>query len=115
MGILKLWFWGKLCRTHPNLRRKSRSALFLGCIRAGRTSQTKGKGRDFGYALAIRSCEGANSVEACTITALDVITAFAVLTPAESSQTSRFFRVRSPTELPRPADYPAYFGLASFI
>ena len=76
---------------------------------------TKGKGRDLGYALAASSCEGANSVETCTITALDVITAFAVLTPATSSQSRRFFRVRSPSGLPRPADHPAYFGLANFI
>ena len=38
----------------------------------------KGKGCDIGYALAISSCEGANSVEARTVTALDAITAFAV-------------------------------------
>ena len=75
----------------------------------------KGKGRDIGYALAADSCEGASSVEACTITAFDVITAFAVPTPAVSSQNSRFFRVGSPTELPRPADHSAYFGLANFI
>jgi hypothetical protein len=91
----------------------SRSVVSLAC--EGRFWRAKEKGRDIGYALAIRSCERANSVESCTITALDVITAFAVLTPAESSQTSRIFRVRSPTELPRPADHPAYFGLANFI
>ncbi len=27
------------------------------------------KGRDFGYALTVSSCEGANSVDACTVTA----------------------------------------------
>jgi hypothetical protein len=42
----------------------------------------KGKGRDIGYALAVASCEGANNVESCTITALDVITAFAVPDPS---------------------------------
>ncbi len=26
------------------------------------------KGRDIGYALATNSCEGANSVDACTVT-----------------------------------------------
>src|SRR5215475_2212324 len=36
------------------------------------------KGRDCGYALATGSCEEANSVDACTVTTLDVITAFAV-------------------------------------
>jgi hypothetical protein len=41
----------------------------------------KGKGRDIGYALAVNSCEGAGDVESCTITAFDVITAFAVPNP----------------------------------
>ena len=44
-------------------------------------SQANGKGRDLGYALAAGSCEGANCVESCTITAFDVITAFAVPNP----------------------------------
>jgi hypothetical protein len=35
------------------------------------------KGCDFGYALAADSCEGVTGVDACTVTALDVITAFA--------------------------------------
>ncbi len=39
------------------------------------------KGCDFGYALAAASCEGANSVDARTVTALDVTTAFAVPDP----------------------------------
>jgi hypothetical protein len=39
------------------------------------------KGCDFGYALAANSCEGANNVDACTVTALDAITAFAVPNP----------------------------------
>jgi hypothetical protein len=33
-------------------------------------SSRKGKGCDIGYALAASSCEGANSVDACTVTAL---------------------------------------------
>ena len=41
----------------------------------------KEKGRDLGYALAASSCEGVDSVESCTITAFDVITAFAVPNP----------------------------------
>jgi hypothetical protein len=44
----------------------------------------KGKGRDIGYDLVISSCEEAPSVEACTITALDIITAFAVPNPNSS-------------------------------
>ena len=39
------------------------------------------KGCDFGYALAADSCEGATGVDACTVTALDAITAFAVPSP----------------------------------
>jgi hypothetical protein len=39
------------------------------------------KGCDFGYALAADSCEGAASVDACTVTALGAITAFAVPNP----------------------------------
>jgi hypothetical protein len=39
-------------------------------------TQKISKGRDFGYPLAASSCEEANS-GACTVTTLDVITAFA--------------------------------------
>ncbi len=49
----------------------------LGGLAEGRN----GKGRDIGYALAANSCEGVYSVESCTITALDVISAFAVPDP----------------------------------
>jgi hypothetical protein len=48
----------------------------------------KEKGCDFGYALAAGSCEEAHSVDACTVTALDAITAFAVPNPNCSSQES---------------------------
>ena len=74
----------------------------------------KGKGCDIGYALATSSCEGANSVEACTVTALDAITAFAVPNPNCSSQSRRFFQVWLLFGLPRRADHSAYFGLAKF-
>ena len=50
-----------------------------------------GKGCDIGYALAASSCEGAHSVEACTVTALDAITAFAVPNPNSSSQRRSVF------------------------
>ena len=53
----------------------------------------KGKGCDIGCALAVSSCEGANSVEARTVTALDAITAFAVPNPNCPSQSRRFFQV----------------------
>ena len=44
-------------------------------------SREKGKGCDIGYALAANSCEGVNNVDACTVTALDATTAFAVPDP----------------------------------
>ena len=72
----------------------------------------KGKGCDIGYALTINSCEGANSVEACAVTALDAITTFAVPNPNYSSQSRRFFQVWLLFGLPRRADHSAYFGLA---
>jgi len=39
------------------------------------------KGCDIGYGLAANSCERVNSVDTCTVTALDAITAFAVPNP----------------------------------
>jgi len=47
---------------------------------------TKIKGCDFGYALATNSCEGAGSVDTCTIAAPDAITAFAAPNPSYPSQ-----------------------------
>jgi hypothetical protein len=87
----------------PLLRRSAR----------GRTLG-KGKGCDIGYALATGSCEGANSVETCTVTALDAITAFAVPNPNRPSQSRRFFQVWLLFGLPRRADHSAYFGLEKF-
>jgi hypothetical protein len=79
-----------------------------------RRGTRKDKGCDIGYALAASSCEGANSVEACTVTALDAITAFAVPNPNCPSQSRRFFQVWLLFGLPRRADHSAYFGLAKF-
>jgi hypothetical protein len=56
-----------------------------------RKTTRNSKGCDIGYALAVSSCEGANSVEACTVTALDAITAFAVPNPNCSSQSQSVF------------------------
>jgi hypothetical protein len=52
---------------------------------------SKRKGCDIGYALAICSCERANSVDTCTVAALDVITAFAVRNPNCPSQSQSVF------------------------
>ena len=49
------------------------------------------KGCDIGYAPAISSCEEANSVDTCTVAALDVITAFAVPNPNCPSQDQSVF------------------------
>jgi len=73
------------------------------------------KGCDIGYALAANSCERADNMDACTVTALDAITAFAVPNPGVSSQIRRFFRVRSSCGSPRPLDHPAYLGLATIF
>ncbi len=53
-------------------------------------------------------------MEACTVTALDAITAFAVPNPNCPSQSRRFFQVWLLFGLPRRADHSAYFGLAKF-
>ena len=90
----------------------SAEPLLRGLVR--RRKLGKGKGCDIGYALAVSSCEGANSVEACTVTALDAITAFAVPNPNCPSQSRRFFQVWLLFGLPRRADHSAYFGLAKF-
>jgi hypothetical protein len=92
-----------------------RTRYLVGEQRCGKMRMSgKSKGCDIGYALAASSCEGANSVEACTVTALDAITAFAVPNPNFSSQSRRFFQVRMPVELPLRANHSAYFGLARF-
>ena len=51
----------------------------------------KKKGCDIGYAPVASSCEGADAVDTCTVTALDVITAFAVPNPNCSSQNQSVF------------------------
>ena len=53
---------------------------------ATEVSATNSKGCDIGYALAANSCEGVNNVDACTVTALDATTAFAVPDPTCPSQ-----------------------------
>ena len=50
-----------------------------------------GKGCDIGYAPAPCSCERADSVDACTVAALDAIAAFAVPNPSSSSQSQPVF------------------------
>ena len=57
----------------------------------GNCRPENGKGCDIGYALAASSCEGANNVDACTVTALDAITVFTVPNPNCSSQSQSDF------------------------
>ena len=53
--------------------------------------EPKRKGCDIGYALVADSCEGTDSVDARTVTALDAITAFAVPNPNCFSQNQSVF------------------------
>lgn len=56
------------------------------------------KGCDVGYALATNSCEGAGSVDACTVTAPDAITAFAISNPGPFlAGPAGFFGLERPT------------------
>ena len=71
----------------PNAKCQTRVLKVYG----GRRCVKNRKGRDIGYALAASSCEGANSVDACTVTTPDVITAFAVPNPNCSSQNQSVF------------------------
>ena len=57
----------------------------------GQLGRENRKGCDIGYAPEVSSCEEANYVDACTVTALDVITAFAVPNPNHSSQSQSVF------------------------
>ena len=83
MVELRTGFWKQ--SEKPTTKRKTLIAEITEKTRGGRREKLrlggKGKGRDIGYALAVNSCEGAGDVESCTITAFDVITAFAVPYP----------------------------------
>lgn len=74
----------------------------------------KRKGYDIGYALAANSCEGVNSVEACTVIAPDAITAFTVPNPNGNLAAPSVFSGLAADELPRRADHPVYFGLTTW-
>jgi|SRR6266496_1987357 len=78
---------GELTRPYRNRPTSSGNANY----ESATGNATNRKGCDIGYALAASSCEGANSVETCTVTALDAITAFAVPNPNCSSQSQSVF------------------------
>jgi hypothetical protein len=52
--------------TIPAAKNGAGKNVFLGTQTCGAESARKGKGCDIGYALAIGSCEEANSMETCT-------------------------------------------------
>jgi hypothetical protein len=84
---------------------------------AGRTWKKlskNSKGCDIGYALAANSCEGANNVDACTVTALDATTAFAVPDPGLPLAGSvGFFGSGSSADHSTEPSHSVYFGSAT--
>jgi len=79
--------------------------------KSGRNS----KGCDIGYALAANSCEGVNNVDACTVTALDAITAFAVPDPGPLlAESAGFFGSWCASNCSVAPDHPVYFGSTTF-
>src|SRR6478609_3114732 len=78
---------------------------------AKRTSSKQQKGCDIGYALATCSREGADSVDARTVTALRGDRRFR---SAESNYSLRRRRFRLLNKLPCQANHSAYFGSAKF-
>jgi hypothetical protein len=73
-----------------------------------------GKGCDFGYALAANSCEGANSVEACTVTALERSPLSRVPNPGwHLAVQSVFSGLAVVSGCPDRTDPPAYFRAAT--
>ena len=72
------------------------------------------KGCDIGYAPTANSCEGVNSPDACTVTALDAITAFAVPDPNRflAEPVGFFGSWRASNRFAAP-DHSVYFGPAT--
>ena len=74
------------------------------------------KGCDIGYGLAANSCEGANSVDACTVTAFDAITTFVVPDPnLLLAEPVGFFGFGSPANRFTGRDHPVYSDQQRFI
>jgi hypothetical protein len=67
------------------------SSRYLDATSAEAATIGNRKGCDIGYVPAICSCEGADSVDPCTVAALDAIAAFAVPNPGSSSQSQPVF------------------------
>jgi hypothetical protein len=74
------------------------------------------KGCDIGYALAANSCEGANSVDTCTVTALDATTAFAVPDPGLLlAELVGFFGSGYSADHSTESSHSVYFGSANCL
>src|SRR5271157_5953841 len=96
---------------------KETNSRMLSELEGGLTPRVLGnrKGCDFGYALVGNSCEGAPGVDACTVTALDAVTAFAGSRPQPTPRSAvGFFGSGSLCGSPRSTDHSAYFRLATF-
>jgi len=94
LGLLILWrIASGLCSPAVADKRKARVGRgdFAPSRRGRNGCAGNSKGCDIGYALVTSSCEEANSVDACTVAALDAITAFAVPNPNCSSQSQSVF------------------------
>ena len=73
------------------------------------------KGCDIGYALTANSCEGVSDVDACTVTALDATTAFAVPYPdLLLAELVGFFGSGCSLDHSTEPSHPVYFGFATF-
>ena len=98
----------------PNVRRTMMVRRFSRGT-TGEKALSNRKGCDFGYALAADSCEGVNNVEACTVTALGAITAFAVPNPnGHLAAPSVFSGLEVQSGRPAEPITPAYFRPATF-
>jgi hypothetical protein len=72
------------------------------------------KAVNLGYALAANSCERANSVESCTVTALWCDHCFRSSKPQRPfAKPFVFSGLAIPASRPAETDHPAYFGLAT--
>jgi hypothetical protein len=91
------------------------SAMEWRAAGTGTKGSGNSKGCDIGYALAASSCEGANSVDACTVTALDATTAFAVSDPNRFlAEPVGFFGSECASNCFAAPDHPVYFGSTTF-
>ncbi len=72
------------------------------------------KGRDIGYALAAASCEGAHSVDACTVTTpwCDLCFRSSEPQPLLAEPVGFFCGPAASAGCPALADHPVYFGPA---